>query len=497
MKKLILSILISLSFCSNTFTQNIYYSDAKDVAKNKIKLLGMNNSHSINNNVNIIDDINNQPLFFVFELVPSGYIIVTSNKMLPPVIAYSFKSNFINDDNIQNPLKEMLIADIESRMLSIDIISEETIEKRKQEWDNLLMGQNRKSNLFQQWPEGGTTSTGGWLETNWTQSSPYNIYCPIDPITSQRSYVGCPATAMAQIVNYYEVINSTKFTNDDDYYHSYAGRNFWIDDDYEEQDFLSFPIINVFLDSIATKYEIHKQLTTDEKAALSFACGVAARQVFTSEGSGTFGVDQAFDAYMKFGFIDAILMESNDTNMFNIMSQNMMEARPVHLAVVTEQWDSGHNIVVDGYNTDNYYHVNFGWGGSNNGWYLLPEEIPYNLTVVEGAIVDIAYPPVYTNIYNNPISNPISIGIYPNPASDFINIELNLIDFKEINVSIMDLSGRIIYIANQNSITKHNKQEFSLDLNSVLRGTLSPGLYLLKVETNGDIAIGKFEVRKN
>jgi hypothetical protein len=49
----------------------------------------------------------------------------------------------------------------------------------------------------------------------------------------------------------------------------------------------------------------------------------------------------------------------------------------------------GHNVVVDGYNTNDYFHLNFGWGGSYNGWYLLPDEIPYGLTVVEGVILDI------------------------------------------------------------------------------------------------------------
>ncbi len=46
-------------------------------------------------------------------------------------------------------------------------------------------------------------------------------------------------------------------------------------------------------------------------------------------------------------------------------------------------------MAVDGYNTDGFFHINFGWGGSNSGWYLLPDQFPYNLTVVEGAIVDI------------------------------------------------------------------------------------------------------------
>jgi hypothetical protein len=67
----------------------------------------------------------------------------------------------------------------------------------------------------------------------------------------------------------------------------------------------------------------------------------------------------------------------------------MMQALPAHLAVVDSSETSGHNLVVDGYNTDDYYHLNFGWGGGSNGWYLLPDEIPYGLTVIEGVIVDI------------------------------------------------------------------------------------------------------------
>ena len=70
------------------------------------------------------------------------------------------------------------------------------------------------------------------------------------------------------------------------------------------------------------------------------------------------------------------------------MNVNPFQAN-AHLAVVNPQGTAGHNVVVDGYNTDDYFHLNFGWGGQSNGWYLLPDEIPYDLTVVEGVIVDI------------------------------------------------------------------------------------------------------------
>ena len=73
------------------------------------------------------------------------------------------------------------------------------------------------------------------------------------------------------------------------------------------------------------------------------------------------------------------------------LADNMMQALPAHLAVVDPGWSYGHNVVVDGYDDgDGRFHLNFGWGDhAANGWYLLPDEMPYGLTVIEGIIVDI------------------------------------------------------------------------------------------------------------
>ena len=58
-----------------------------------------------------------------------------------------------------------------------------------------------------------------------------------------------------------------------------------------------------------------------------------------------------------------------------------------------DAWTVGHNLVIDGYNSDDYFHINFGWGGSYNGWYRLLSGLPYSLTVIEGVIVDIMSTP--------------------------------------------------------------------------------------------------------
>ncbi len=70
--------------------------------------------------------------------------------------------------------------------------------------------------------------------------------------------------------------------------------------------------------------------------------------------------------------------------MYPHLQQNIKDALPAHLALVDPGWTTGHNVVVDGYNTNDYYHLNFGWGGSANGWYLLPQEVPITSRWLKG-----------------------------------------------------------------------------------------------------------------
>ena len=78
-----------------------------------------------------------------------------------------------------------------------------------------------------------------------------------------------------------------------------------IDDDWESLKFPSFPELNEMLDSVDATFERGEELSDALTAALVFACGTALTQVYTSESSGTYFVDQAFEAYQQFGFSDA------------------------------------------------------------------------------------------------------------------------------------------------------------------------------------------------
>lgn len=335
--------------------------------------------------------VNDQGLILcrVFHLQPQGYIVVPAYRDLPPVLAYSFTSTFFGADNL---LYELVKADITLRLHHFSEIQEPVKEENNMLWDRLLnldLSSLGDTN-FCQWPELGTTLSGGWLETQWHQNSPFNDFCPIDDSSSgERSVAGCPSVAMAQICNYHQTTHNVQFNDSDDYYHSYAGNDYWIDDDYETYDFPSFPELNTYLDTLVSHYKNQTPLTDDDKAALTFACGVAAEQVYHPNGSGTFGVDQAYQAYQRFAFDEIELLDEGDPDVYERVQENIMDGFPVHLAVVNEDWTVGHNLVIDGYNSYGYYHLNFGWGGPYDGWYALPEELPFDITFLEGVIVDI------------------------------------------------------------------------------------------------------------
>lgn len=452
MKRLVLILIFAMTGWMTSWCQSVDIHKATEAVSLKLKQLNCTCfivDHEVIHGDNGVD-------FYLFHLDPVGYMIVPASMELPMVLAYSLTSQADPEGWLMN----VVANDLSSRML---YQPEAAKVHNREAWSKLGQTQG-KSALFQQWPEPGTTPTGGWLSTNWTQNAPYNLLCPMDPVTGVRSIAGCPAVAMAQIVNFHQTTNGVHFTDEDDYHHVYAGRNYMIDDDYSTIDFPSFPVLNGYLDTLQISYQNGTELNNRDKAALTFACGVAAHQVYTSSASGTFGVDQAAAAYLKFNFDQVVLLTDQDTNFYNHMAQNIKDTLPVHLAVVDPAWSMGHNVVVDGYNTDEYFHLNFGWGGSNNGWYLLPEEIPYGLTVIEGAILDII-PDHTTEIFEQ---RRVSSLVFPNPADRVLNVVNTREIIKKVTFYAMD--GRLI------RTVAIDDEKGAIDVSG-----MSNGLYLISV----------------
>lgn len=398
-------------------------------------------------------------LYHIVNLSPAGYALVSNDKDFPPVIAYSLQGKY--EENNENPLHQLICADFEKRTDYKELYLSKYKDKNNNEWVSLLSGKTNNKSLMS-WPELGSTTTEGWVEVQWSQSAPYNAACPMDPISNTRSIAGCPSIVMAQILDFHKTINEKIFSDEDDYYHNYSGRQYYIDNDFEELDFPSFPVLNSNLNSLQNNYNSGASPSDLEVSSLVFACGVACTQVYSADASGTFGVNQAADAYSSFNFTNAELLYPAVENLYERMQFNMRHALPIHLAVVNDAVTVGHNVVLDGWNEDDFYHVNFGWGGSYDSWYHIPDDLPYELTVIEGLILDI----LLENMQNTaPQSEDISLTSSENDeiiimAEEFSDVysDAELDTLVKIKITELPNLGTLIY--NGNPVTLEQEIEF-------------------------------------
>ena len=399
-------------------------------------------------------------LYHIVNLSPSGYALVSDDKDFAPILAYSFQG--VYEKNNENPLHQLICADFEKKAAFKEVYISKYKDKNNKLWASLLSGKTNDK-TYLSWPELGSTTTEGWVEAQWSQSAPYNAACPMDPISNTRSIAGCPSIVMAQILDFHKTINEKIFSDEDDYYHNYSGRQYYIDNDFEELDFPSFPMLNSNLNSLQNNYNTGVSPSDLEVSSLVFACGVACTQVYSAEASGTFGVDQAADAYSSFNFTNAVLLYPEVENLYERMQFNMRHALPIHLAVVNEAVTVGHNVVLDGWNEEDFYHVNFGWGGTYDSWYHIPDDLPYELTVIEGVILDI----LLDNMQNTaPQSEDISLTSSENSditidADEFSDVYFDAELDTLVKIKITELPNFGILNYNGNTVTLEQEIEFA------------------------------------
>lgn len=343
---LIIGFLIFFSILAHA--GEVTLNEAKQVAQNyltankvlKTQILNKTASIKVSNIVTFTDPESNYILYYIASLSPEGFIVISAEKDIEPIIAYSYTHNWNSDTSCCNVLYHMLRKDMKMRKESLKYLSPEIIEQNNLKWQKLTDGNyGLVSYSFKQWPEEGTTSTGGWLETTWHQYSPYNNYCPLDPNSTpmERSVVGCVATAMAQIVNYHKNIGDLAFSSQDKYVtdtrFGLIGIN--IDSDSLKLDFPSFKMLNNFLNGVKDKYINSISLSDDEIAALNFACGILLKTDYNCTGSGTGFYKMADAIQNRLLYSSAELIQISDMEFYNRIKNDIMNAFPVALNIIS------------------------------------------------------------------------------------------------------------------------------------------------------------------
>lgn len=210
------------------------------------------------------------------------------------------------------------------------------------------------------------------LKTKWNQGKPFNNQCP--QINGINSVTGCVATAMAQVMAYHrypEVGNGTVSVT--------VGTTSYSLNLAQEK----FAWSNMLDQYIAGQYN---QSQADAVAYLMKACGYSVGMSYSTEESGAASLNMGSALINNFGYNKNITYEKRmfySTTEWEQMVYNELKAnRPVLYGGQSE--GGGHEFVCDGYDGNGYFHINWGWGGISDGYFLLQSLNPDDLGIGGG-----------------------------------------------------------------------------------------------------------------
>ena len=279
--------------------------------------------------------------FYVFNIGSAdGFVMVSGDDRVAPVIGYSLTSVF-NPDNMPGNLRGWLEG------YEKQIAYARTLPDKPYEASETRAGE---------FPE----SVGPLITTQWNQGAPYNNTCPMDG--DERTLTGCVATAMAQIMNYHEWPEKAEGTG------SYILKS--------TGDTTSVPDMSIYTFDWKNMADTYGEDATEEQnaavAELMEACGASvqmqygtiASSAYDADAAGAFIRNMGYDKNVSFVIRDAYTNEEWK----NLLKTELQEKRPI-LYGGNSHLDGGHAFICDGYDANDFFHMNWGWGNLYLGYF--------------------------------------------------------------------------------------------------------------------------------
>jgi len=293
-----------------------------------------------------------------------GFTIVSGDDRMPEVVGYSAQGTYDPDHLPANYVGFMKAY-------------QETVEA-------LLKGDAQVSGGLaevRQWraERAGTAAVAPLLGgIKWNQRAPYNNMCPLYNGTN-RSVTGCVATAIAQVMMYYQYPKELKAT-----IKAYTAKSYGIQIP-EISSGATYDWDNMLPDYSKSDYN---SAQADAVAKLMYHCGAAVKMDY-GPSSGANVTPAILATY--FGY-DADLMQDLTRTVFTLQQwmtliDNELKAkRPILYS--GQSSDGGHEFVCDGSDGKGLYHINWGWGGYQDGYFDLTILQPQKGGAGSGSAVD-------------------------------------------------------------------------------------------------------------
>ena len=288
---------------------------------------GLNNISSVAATLTVAES---RDAYYAVNLPDNGgYVLVSGDDEMPAVLGYS-ESGTYNADNLPVNMRSWLAGYAE-------------------QYEYLQSHSNAKAASL-------TAVTGGpvlpLLDTHWDQESPYNDLCPM--VGDERTVTGCVATAMSQVMYYHQWPRKTKQAIP-----AYTTRT-------HSLIIPEMGVTNIDWDN----------MTLTGLATLMRLCGSSVEMDYNLNANGGSSANQAAIVPALIKYFDykeeGLSLEAAKNYSTDVWNQKIydevMNGRPV---IYGGQGTGGHAFIIDGYSSSDYFHINWGWGGNQDGYFLL------------------------------------------------------------------------------------------------------------------------------
>ena len=287
---------------------------------------------------------------YIFGISNKGFIIIAGDDNVYPILGFSF-TNSLNMNNISPELAYWL----DSYVKQISYTAENPYNKSEisKVWETYIQNQSiQKSGKF--------TQVEPLILTTWDQSNFYNAYCPADAGgPGGHVYAGCVATAMGQIMKYYNYPQQGTGT------HSY---NDWT---YGTQ-YANFGATTYNWTGMVNSVNSYNNAV----AEFLYHCGVSVDMGYAIDGSGANSDDVVPALVNYFGYSSSVNIQDkqdySESQWINMLKSNLEDLMPLYYSAYSDV--AGHAFDFDGYYDDalgTHFHINWGWGGYGNGYFYV------------------------------------------------------------------------------------------------------------------------------
>lgn len=277
-----------------------------------------------------------------------GFLILSAEDAVMPVLAYGFTDD-IDVDNLA-PGVETFLSQYRDEIAAVRRLQLPASERIQEAWKELR--NPTRATLTE-------TIVSPLITARWNQSKYYNYYSPRDE-ESPGGYDGkvpngCVAVAMAQLMYYfrYPENGSGSHTN-----YTWDYGNFYV----------NFAQQHYNYDAMCDQLNFYN----NEVAKLIFHAATSVDMSYGADGSGaqSFDVPHAMSTYFRYNSDSHFRQKHDysDSAWRQMLKTDLDVARPLYYSGYSES--GGHAFICDGYNSDDYFHFNFGWGGSGNGYFI-------------------------------------------------------------------------------------------------------------------------------